>query len=272
MSTDKPKDDNHYRLYCYSFDDIIDLKAVRTRLSEYESRRSEGHCLSIKIADTQFLYVFQFGSVVLLNINEDKHSELLQEVGVVSTGTRVQTLDEEFVEDDFELFVGEEKPGVTFNSVSIPTWDEDLLRIIAQVLAQSGSLSLLESEVASMVERSETLTCTLTDSAFPYRSRKKLLEFLGGALRARHQIVNQLLILKDPEIVWENEDAFGLYKMLLDNFEFSRRIESIEKMLDITYATSELHFDLFNARHSELLEIVIILLIAVEIVQTFVGH
>lgn len=88
-------------------------------------------------------------------------------------------------------------------------------------------------------------------------------------------MVNDLFLLDKPNILWDNEEAEKLYNMLSSTLELKDRFEIVEHKLTHLKENITLALDLFNHKHSEVLEWIIILLIAFEIVMgliEFFGH
>ena len=100
--------------------------------------------------------------------------------------------------------------------------------------------------------------------------RQKLLEFVARGLNAKHRIVNQLAILSEPETTWEKEDLYLIYRKLFANLDIKERIDKIEKMLNLSAEVSAMLLESLNTRRAELLELIIIILIAIEIVRAFI--
>jgi uncharacterized Rmd1/YagE family protein len=166
------------------------------------------------------------------------------------------------------------EPGVMevgFNTATVPEFDLVLIQMVAQVLAQSSSLELIEWEVEEFLADSDRFTRFLQGREFKRPRRSELLRFLGSGLSAKHRIVNQLALLTEPDKTWEREELYRFYKELFVNFEIKERIEKIEKMLGLSSEVSELLLEIVNARRAEIMELTIIFLIAFEVVKSLLG-
>lgn len=260
-----------YVLHAYSAPERFSMRRVSELLIDEKKERYSPDCLIVHRTNTEKIFLYRFGTIVFFNVPIEEHPNYLNTLGMtptLRTADRNKDLDE-LAEDDFTLTI---EPGVTevgFNSVKIPEFDIGKLQLVAYILAQSSALEIIEWEVEEFLAESETMTRSLKRGGLVSRSRSKLLKFIGEGLSARHRIVNQLLLLNEPEKTWEKEDLYKLYQDLFKNFDMKDRIERLEKMLTLCADVSELLLEVLNARRAEIMEIVIILLIAFEIVKSF---
>lgn len=223
------------------------------------------------LGDDQFVFFFKFGAVVFFNVPLKDQRRHLLSAGITprERGSSTPDDDEDYAVDDFNLNVETGMTKVGFNSLTLPALNISQLQLTAQVLAQSSALELVEHEAATLLAESERLSHTLREGRMFTRKRHKLLQFLGEALEARHQIVNQLALFKEPDITWDKEDLYQVYIGLIDNFDIKQRIEKIEKMLEIFSDVTRLLLEMINTRRSEIMELIIIALILFEILQAF---
>lgn len=257
-----------YVLHAYSAPQHLSLKQAGELLLNEKKERYSQDCLVVHRNNLEKIFVFRFGTVVFFNVPVEDHQAYLRTLGL-SPKTRAQQKEaDELAEDDFTLTI---EPGVTevaFNSVKIPDFDLTKLQLVAHILAQSSALEIIEWEVEDFLAESDSMTRGLKRGGLVSRSRSRLLKFIGEGLSARHRIVNQLLLLNEPEKTWEKEDLYKLYRDLFKNFDMKDRIERLEKMLELCSDVSELLLEVLNARRAEVMEIVIIILIAFEVVKS----
>jgi len=147
------------------------------------------------------------------------------------------------------------------------------LIIIALVISQSVGLEKYEQDLNLHFERSQQLL-DLTKS-YSLLKRSKLIEFARNLTAIRHGMVNDLLLLDKPNILWDNEEAEKLYNRLSSILELKDRFEIVERKLSNLKDDISMALDLFNHKHSEFLEWIIIVMIGFEIVMgliDFVRH
>lgn len=260
-----------YVLHAYSTQVGITFKALRDAIGEGAVERFGPECLVWHTSRTQKLFLFKFGAVVFFNIPVEEHEQYLSQLGITARA-HVPNPDpdnDDLAEDDFILHVEAGKLQVGFNAVTIPEWDLVKLQLVAQLLAQSSALELLERDVESFLGRSEELAAGLRKRGFARASRQQLLQHLGDGLAARHAIINRLALFKEPEKTWEKEDLYTFYMALWENFDIEERVEALEKNLALYTEVNQLLLESANSRRAEFLEAIIILLIAFEVVKSF---
>lgn len=257
-----------FRLQAYSTPVKFNIKLKHyEELLGKEAERYSQQCLIYHMGEVRKVFIFSFGTLVFFNVPPEEHDGVLLKLGIVNP-PRVRDVDsDDFAEDNLLLDIRQGLTKVNFNAVTMPDLDLTRLQLVAQVLAQSSALEWIEWEVDEFLAESETLTGFLKKQGWVKNPRKKLLKFLGEGLSTKHKIVNQLALFSDPDKTWEKEELYHLYLGLMDNFDIKERIETIEKKLQLCSEVTELLLDLLHAKRSEILELIIILLIAFEIVS-----
>ena len=273
-----------YALHTYSVSNRINLKQASDLLFPGVTERCNPDCLIFHLSSTEKIFIFIYGTVVFFNIPPRAHENYLTRLGL-REAKRVQgsatgptpsseqpsPLPDDMSEDEVTIKI---EPGVMevgFNTATVPEFDLVLIQMVAQVLAQSSSLELIEWEVEEFLADSDRVTRFLQGREFKRPRRSELLRFLGSGLSAKHRIVNQLALLTEPDKTWEREELYRFYKELFVNFEIKERIEKIEKMLGLSSEVSELLLEIVNARRAEIMELTIIFLIAFEVVKSLLG-
>lgn len=261
---------NKVPIVVYSIRSGLSLREIRSRVKDLDLNRIQPGCLYGVVGEHQLVFIFKLGGLVLVNVPEDQHDRYIEEFGLEGwEKSQIET--EEFAEDDcmVEFQAGELK--VRFNTVVLPEWNIDMLYIVALVMAQSGSLELIERDVESVLSDSQKLSASLrSNSWFSFR-RRDLLNILADILETRHTIVGQLRLFSDPESIWTDELCDKLFRNMFEHFDIKDRASLVEKTLAISADTGELQLELLHTRRSEIMELVIIALILVEVVQALLA-
>ncbi len=255
-----------YRLQAYSASTKIALEQARELFVGSKFEQLSRECLLLERFEDEKVFIFRFGALVFFNVPPTEHEYYLRKLNLSAGSGSAQP---ELTDDSFLLTI---EPGVTrvaFNSVTLPDLDTTKLQLVCQVFAQSSALELVEHAVERFLAESERMTALFQSKGSAFGKRQQLIHFLGEGLRARHRIVTQLSLLKEPEKTWEKEDLYVLYKGLFANFEIEDRIEKCEHMIQLSSQVTELLLELVNARRAEIMELTIIILIGFEIVKSF---
>ncbi|MDZ4785023.1 MAG: RMD1 family protein [bacterium] len=153
----------------------------------------------------------------------------------------------------------------------LPDLELRKILLIAQIIAQSTALQLIEWRVEKFLSESEDMTRFLKHTGFVRRGRRNLLQFIGESLSTRHKIVRQMAMLKRPDVTWESDELYELYDQMvkIDVFDIEPRISNVDKMLEVSSEVTDLLLEVNHTRRSEIMEIIVIVLITIEVVKAF---
>ena len=261
------------RLQAYSAQVKIDFETLKSAFIPGASNieRYNRDCIILHRDDAEKIFVFRFGTAVFMNVPISEHEYYLSKLGIAANAAKsAGSFLPGLAEDEFLISVETGVSKVSFNGAVLPDWDLNRIQIVAQVLAQSNALEIIEKEVEAFLAESEKMSAYIQSGRIDKGKRETLMNFIGSGLSARHRMVNTLSLLKEPEKTWDKEDLYLLFKELFNNFEIEDRIEKVDRMFQLSSEVSELLLDIVTARRSEFLEIVIIVLFAFEIIKSFI--
>ena len=199
-------------------------------------------------ADTnRFLYVFDYGVVVFANYDELAKSEFVRFVKNYATTLVELDLFEEYrIELDTKLH----KPIVKNDYVSIHHVDPSVLRIVMLNTGQSVALEYYEMLTDDLITSSKLYIQELEQRGKLSISKTNLLKYIGKVLNVKNSIVDNLYILDDPNLVWDNEELNLLNRNLKANFDINTRFKDLDYRLQIVEDNLKLFTDVLNVRES----------------------
>jgi len=214
-----------------------------------------------------WVYLFAFGSVVYINVEAPKAEVFSQDLATFVDG---QT---ERLTDDVNIIIDPSaKDKVHFDRVVLQDLNQVKLRLLSLVLAQSTTLEHFEKQVEGLLDRAAAFTDAIASGGTWSGTVKEMMAFIGVGLATRRQIVSNLAILDSPDIVWEEPALDTIFQEHKANFELTSRYRTLEHKLRLIHESVEVLVDLSNTRQTHVLEIVVVLLIAVEVILAFLGH
>ena len=154
----------------------------------------------------------------------------------------------------------------------VPKIDADILRIVMLNTGQSVALEYYEKLTNELITSSKHYILELERRGKLSISKTELLKYIGKVLNVKNSIIDNLYILDDPNLVWDNEDLNLLNKNLKANFDINPRFKDLDYRLQIVEDNLTLFTDVLNVRESARLEWIIIILIAFEIILTLFSH
>jgi uncharacterized Rmd1/YagE family protein len=207
--------------------------------------------------------VFRYGVVVLIGLAAAEEDEVLR--GLSARLVRpVAPREEEIAhivvvpEKDDQILPG--------GPISLKAVTPEHLVVIADALSKSVVLARDEREVSAVFELVEPFARQLAEKGRTTGGRRAILKHIGNALLVQHRVSGRVAVAEKPDVVWDRHDLERLYARLEDEYELKERAEALTRKLSVIAETAEVLTDIIDTRRSLRLEIVIVILIAVELV------
>lgn len=248
----------------YQIADNIDVKAFRGVYKE-GIYRYDADELFYKTGGEAFVYVFKYGVVCFMNYEEGPRKAFLQLIAPYCKNVFEQPLSEEF---EVETNATENKLG--YNKIEIVKPDIEVFRLIMLNVSQSVSLDYYSELTNRLQEETDGHTRTLERRGRLDISGKNLKMYIGKTLNLKNLIAENLYIFDSPPETWEDENLNRLDQGLKRTFDLQERYRDIREGLEIIKENLELFKDLLQYRNSTVLEWIIIILVALEVVNLLI--
>ena len=139
------------------------------------------------------------------------------------------------------------------------------LIIIADALSKSVVLARDEREVSAVFDLVEPFARQLAEKGGTTGGRRAILKHVGNTLLVRHRLSGRVAVAEKPELVWDRHDLERLSARLQDEYELKDRADALSRKLAVIAETAEVLTDIIDTRRSLRLEVVIVVLIAIEL-------
>lgn len=247
----------------------FNIKKFRTEFRTEAFSGSTSEVFYALTENNRYLYVFDYGVVVFANYDAVAKSEFIQFMR--NYAITLVNLD---LSEEYRIVVDEKlnKILVKNDFVSVPQIDSSLLRIVMLNIGQSVALEHYEVLTDELISSSKHYIMELENRGKLSISKKDLLKYIGRVLNVKNSIVDNLYILDDPNLVWDNEELNLLNRNLKTNFDINPRFKDLDYRLQIVENNLTLFTDVLNVRESSRLEWIVIILIALEIVIALFFH
>ncbi|XP_071732863.1 protein RETARDED ROOT GROWTH-LIKE-like [Rutidosis leptorrhynchoides] len=219
---------------------------------------------SISGSDISYMIVFQYGSIVMFNVRDDKVEEYLKLVTDHHASKKVERR-----HDEYEV---REKP-------SLDTWMEggldyimlqylniDGIRTIGSVLGQSIALDYYVHQVDGMVAEFTDINRGMEKTGTFTMQRKKLFQLVGKANSNLADVILKLGLFERSDIAWKDAKYAQIWEYLRDEFELTQRFASLDFKLKFVEHNIRFLQEILQNRKSDFLEWLIIVLIGAEII------
>jgi required for meiotic nuclear division protein 1 len=135
---------------------------------------------------------------------------------------------------------------------------------ISHGVAKSIQLESYETQVQKIIDKNMPFFSNVPSwNSF---SQKEITKRIGEIFVARSQINLNSEYLEAPEYFWEHPNLETYYVMSEKFLDISRRVTTLNQKLDVLHELFDMMMNQLQHRHSNFLEVVIIILISFEII------
>ncbi|OFZ20997.1 MAG: hypothetical protein A2X94_06590 [Bdellovibrionales bacterium GWB1_55_8] len=265
--------DTPYLIKAYHVAERLKLKDLRDRFSA-EVIEFSNYEMIVRYANDSYLFVYNYGSVVFFNVPaelQERELSKIQEYRVPS--------DQGLATDVFFLEVQPAAPGaasvpqgpkVYFDRVVAPALSFEIIKIACMLLAESTALEYYEVLIENLLEKTNRYSKKLQQQGRMLESSEDLIKFIGLCLDTKQSIIANLYIVDSPDETWDSVELDKLHQELKVMMDVDIRYRALEYKIKIIQESVDVIVDLSKNRRETLLEMIIILLIAFEIVLTLI--
>lgn len=211
---------------------------------------------------TQYMVVFQYGSAVLFNVEDDEADLFLNIVRRHASG-----LLQEMRKDDYAV---KENPELAEDMhggpdcIVLKCLNTDAIRIIGSVLGQSIALDYFVSQVDGMVEEFAEINRAMEKTGTFTMRRKKLFQLVGKANSNLADIILKVGLFDRSEIAWREAKYAVINEYMQEEYEVNQRFGNLD--LKLKFVEHNIHFlqEALQNRKSHLLEWCVIYLLTIQ--------
>lgn len=251
---------------------IAEAFNIKKFRAEFDNEAFSGSTSEVFYAlndSNRYLYVFDYGVVVFGNYDSIAKSKFIDYIKNYATTTVDLNLFEEY---RIKLDKSISKVLVKDDYVTVPHIEAAIVGIVMLNISQSVALEYYEVLTGELISSSKHYIVELEKKGKLSISKTNLLKYIGKVLNVKNSIVDNLYILDDPNLVWDNEELNLLNRRLKLNFDINPRFKDLDYRLQIVENNLTLFTDVLNVRESTRLEWVIIILIVLEIIIALFLH
>lgn len=220
--------------------------------------------LIVETDTKSYLAITSFGAVAFWNYNQQRDQALLKRiVDQTSAETDPRTSDSIRVDPE----AGHDE--ATFEEIRLCDASAERIFIVLFCICQSAALERVELEFDRILEELEPIIKELRHQGNIKAGSKQLLKTVGFSMDMQSEVMSGLSLLDRPGETWESEALDRLYDKLFDYFDVATRRSALYRKIDFIENTCSVIMGVIDSRTSTMLEIVIIVLIAFEVLMAF---
>lgn len=219
----------------------------------------------------KYIYVYSFGSMVFVNFEYHQSMDAIKYFQNIGSEKCLKTMSNFPNTENMKLQVQEgSNTEVNFNSITVGSLKDYHMNTLALMLARSISLEKIEIDIDGLFDEVEKVMDYLDKGIFKVKD-ERLGKISSKILRIKFDVVSNLGLLDKPDIAWYYEGAENLYEQLLELFEIKERYERIKSKTEILSNVMEVFSSLMHSKRGTILEWIVIVLIAFEIIAPILG-
>lgn len=254
-----------YTVVAYDVGSKIELTKYNLEVNKIEQKFKWTEPLVKVLGPDKFAFVFSFGSIVFVNVQEDEVKKVLADLKkYIREELRKKRTEVYSIEVDKE-----KKLEISYDSMTTPQLSSDYLKILTFVMAQSVTLESFEEKVEDTLNSLEKIL-TEFHGRGKLKSNKLLVKTIAFAMKTRHSIITDLVLLDKPDIAWESKRLDEFYQQLAKNFELKDRFDNIEHKLQVILDNCQVIVDMMATKKQILLELIIVILFILDVLLILV--
>lgn len=249
----------------YHLGDRLDLKELKNNLA-YHCIYSDPTELTYEIENATYFGIYDYGSIVFFGVNN------ADQTSIINTVRKSLSLDSaELKGENFDVEINTTATyKVIFDKLIINELTIDIAKIIMLNIAQSVAMDYyIEQSNLLLVQTYQFSVQLETKGRLSIRG-KKLLKFIGSMLNLKNKITQNIYIFDSPNLTWNDELLNMINNDLSRELDIKLRHSSLQESLNTVRENLEILKDINQHSYSNKLELIIIVLIAIEIINLFI--
>ncbi|OGO91930.1 MAG: hypothetical protein A3F10_02340 [Coxiella sp. RIFCSPHIGHO2_12_FULL_42_15] len=255
--------------HCYCVAHQINLSQLERLLRSESQFRVNRHwqVLEVHIPDQSgFYYVFSNGTLVSWNLKRYQMTQYIAYVISCASGVLKRHL-----YDDYFYEIGDKtmiRPHSYFNldCLVLEADDSDLKLSLSYGFSQSMKLKFFEDRVDKLIETNAVYINELSSAGKITLSRAGMRQIVGEILAVKGDLNVTSNFSYQPKFFWQHPNLESYFSLLERYLDISQRKGALNQQLDVLNEIFDMFTSYLEEKHAHKLEIIIIVLIAIEIV------
>jgi len=246
-----------YLVKAHYLQSALDLQRLPQVPADWERLRKERNVLLFRAGDNKYVGLFSFGVVATLGFG-DEVDQIVELFG--------QPYDIEQVEpEEYEVIIDPDQPEtVDFETIFLHDFDPEKVLLVFWAAAQSVVIDYHEGRMDRALSGFERVHRNLMERGKLVMNSREAMRMIGLGGSSVNVIISKLSLLDKPDITWEEEDAERLHLALRRQFELDDRFSILRDKINFLQESSKTVLEVLQDRKSAWLEVIIIVLIAME--------
>ena len=249
----------------YHLGDRLDLKELKSNLA-YNCIYADPTELMYDAEDGSYIGIFDYGSIVFFGVENSLQTNIINSLRTILNLDSIELKRENF---DVEIDpLASYK--VIFDRLIIKEISIDIAKIIMLNIAQSVALDYYIEQSNILLSQTYQFSLELEEKGKFSIKGKNLLKYIGRLLNLKNKIARNIYIFDSPNLTWNDEFLNVINNDLSRELDIKLRHSSLQESLNTVRENLEIFKDINQHSHSSKLELIVIVLIAIEIINIFI--
>ena len=219
--------------------------------------------LAFRAGENGVVALFRYGVAVLVGMSPLEEEEVIERLDgrVVAP---LASREEESVQ--IEIAPDKDDQITPSGIIIVKALTTEHTLLIADALATSVILAHDEKNVTAVFDVIQPIARELAERGRTPGGRRAILKHIGNALLVQHRVSGLVAVAEKPDVLWERPALERFYARLEDEYELKERADVLTRKLTVISNSAKAFADIIDTARAARLELIIIILIAVEIV------
>ncbi len=250
----------------YQLGDRLDLKELKNNLA-YTCVYADPTELMYDAGASSFIGIFDYGSIVFLGVDNGVQTNIINAVRTI-----LKLDSTELKRENFDVEIDPQASyKVIFDRLIIKELSIDIAKIIMLNIAQSVALDYYIEQSNILLGQTYQFSLELEAKGRFSIKGKRLLKYIGRLLNLKNKITQNIYIFDSPTLTWNDEYLNVVNTDLSRELDIKLRHSSLQESLNTVRENLEILKDINQHSHSSTLEIIVIILIAIEILNIIIS-
>jgi len=242
---------------------VTESSRSQTKLSATAAAAAAALGAAIDDAE-EHAFFFSYGCIVFWGFSEEDE---LQIKAQVKAKFAIQPLAQDEVDDfDFAYALpGTTRPALHKDVIQLSTREATEKLAVSFALAQSAKLGVFEVTIEKTIAETREIPEGMAKTGKISLKRRDITRRIGQLFVDRASINLHSDILEHPDFFWEDDEYLSVYQRVSKYLEVERRVEVLNKRLDLIKELFDMLASELHTSHSNTLEWIVIILILVEV-------
>lgn len=209
------------------------------------------------------IFLFSYGTVVIWGMTEQQERRFLSSL----KRFEVEKLASQDVEMEDLNFYYANYSRIYNDVITLRKGSSYMTKLsLSHALSQSVKISLFEELISATIEETKEYPEIISETGKIGLPHKEIMRKMGEVFLLRANIAAVGSVLDSPEVFWSYPDLRPLYEAARSYLETPQRISLLNTRVEVLQDMLQLLKESVSSRHSERLEQIVIVLIAIEII------